>query len=92
LRLFIRIFIGWPLSGVVYFNNFRIYIITRFVHCKTLAYFHESILVFIFVVFFTQWLNSSGHLFFPNYQIIKNSTVTYDKRAVKKIVKKIMRN
>ena len=38
---------GWPLSGVVYFNILRIYIITGFVQCKSVGALSRDVLVYI---------------------------------------------
>ena len=53
LRTFITIyateepFIGWPPSGVVYFNILRIYIITGFVQCKSVGALSRDVLGFL---------------------------------------------
>jgi hypothetical protein len=39
--------VGWPLSGVVYFNILRIYIITGFVQCKSVGALSRDVLVYI---------------------------------------------
>lgn len=41
------VYIGWPLSGVVYFNILRIYIITGFVQCKSVGALSRDVLVYI---------------------------------------------
>ncbi len=63
--VFLFMSLGWPLSGVVYFNILRIYIITRFVQCKTVAHYHETFKVFSFTVFFTLWLKHNSCNFLP---------------------------
>jgi len=44
---FNNLVIGWPLSGVVYFNILRIYIITGFVQCKSVGALSRDVLVYI---------------------------------------------
>ena len=89
LRTFITIyateepFIGWPLSGVVYFNILRIYIITGLFSVKALVHYHETFWFISFTIYFTLCLKHSSFSFFHFIRLIKINTVT-GYRTIKK--------